>query len=30
MILIWYAGLVLASWIVMAVLVFKTNIIEED
>lgn len=30
MILVWYLGLVLASWVVMGFILFKTNIVDED
>jgi hypothetical protein len=30
MILAWYAGLVLASWVIMGFILFKTNIIKDD
>lgn len=30
MILVWYLGLVLASWIIMAFILFKTDVINDD
>lgn len=30
MILVWYLGLVLTSWVVMGFILFKTNIVDED
>lgn len=30
MILSWYLGLVLASWVIMGFILFKTNVISED
>lgn len=30
MILVWYLGLVLASWIIMGFILFKTDVINDD
>lgn len=30
MILVWYFGLVLASWVIMGFILYKTDVIKED
>jgi hypothetical protein len=30
MILVWYLGLVLASWVIMGLILFKTDMINEE